>query len=140
MTPLIVVLQLLCSQGFSRQEYQSGLPCPPTGDPPNPGIEPRSSALQADSLLSEPPGKPKNTGVVSLSLLQGNFPTQESNPGHLDCRWNSLPAELPMKHTHTHTHTQINLRNMIFLKLEYNCFTVLHSFLLYSKVNQPFVV
>ena len=42
MTPLIVVLQLLCSQGFSRQEYQSGLPCPPTGDRPNPGIEPRS--------------------------------------------------------------------------------------------------
>ena len=45
------------------------------------------SALQADSLLSEPPGKPKNTGVGSLSLLQGNFPTQESNWGLLHCRW-----------------------------------------------------
>jgi len=33
--------------------------------------------LQADSLPSEPPGKPKNTGVGSLSLLQGIFPTQE---------------------------------------------------------------
>ena len=35
-----------------------GLPCPPPGALPNPGIEPRSSVLQADSLLSEPPGKP----------------------------------------------------------------------------------
>ena len=39
-------------------------------------IEPRSRALQVDSLLSEPAGKPKNTGVGSLSLLQGIFPTR----------------------------------------------------------------
>ena len=45
------------SMGFSRQEYWSGLPCPPPGDLPNPGIEPRSPTLQADSSLSEPPGK-----------------------------------------------------------------------------------
>ena len=63
--------------GFSRQEYWSRLPCLPPGDLPNPGIEPRSPALQADSLLSEPPGKPKNTGVGSLSFLKGIFPTQE---------------------------------------------------------------
>ena len=44
--------------GFSRQEYWSGLPCPPPGDLPNPGFEPRSLAFQVDSLLSEPPGKP----------------------------------------------------------------------------------
>ena len=43
------------SLGFSRQECWSGLPCPPPGDFPNPGIAPRSPALQADSLLSEPP-------------------------------------------------------------------------------------
>ena len=48
-------------------------------DLPNPGIESRSPALQADSLLSEPSGKPKNTGVGSLTLLQGIFPIQESN-------------------------------------------------------------
>ena len=48
--------------------------------------EPRSPALQADSLPSEPPGKPKNTEVGSLSLLQGNFPTPESNQGLLHCR------------------------------------------------------
>ena len=46
----------------------------------NPGLQPRSSTLWADSLLSEPPRKPKNTGVGSLSLLQGIFLTQESNP------------------------------------------------------------
>ena len=45
--------------GFSRQEYWSGLPCPPPGSLPNPGIEPRPPALQADSLLTEPPGEPK---------------------------------------------------------------------------------
>ena len=43
--------------------------------------------LQADSLPSKPPGKPKNTGVGSLALLQGLFPTQESNQGLLHCRW-----------------------------------------------------
>ena len=46
-----------CPQGFSRQEYWSGLPCPPPRDLPNPGIEPRSPSLHADSLPSEPPGK-----------------------------------------------------------------------------------
>ena len=60
---------------FSRQEYWSGLPLPSPGDPPDPGIKPRSPTLQVDSLLSEPPGKPKDTGVGSL--FQGNFPTQE---------------------------------------------------------------
>ena len=47
------------------------------------GIEPRSPALQVDSLPSEPQGKPKNTEVGSLSLLQQIFPTQESNQGLL---------------------------------------------------------
>ena len=48
--------------------------------------QPRSPALQVDSLPSEPPGKLKNTGVGSLSLLQGIFPTQELNWGLLHCR------------------------------------------------------
>ena len=43
---------------ISRQEYWSGLPLLSLGDLLNPGIEPRSPALQADSLLSEPQGKP----------------------------------------------------------------------------------
>ena len=47
-------------------------------DLPNPGIEPRYPILQVDSLPFEPPGKPKNIRVGSLSLLQGIFLTQES--------------------------------------------------------------
>ena len=52
---------------------------PFSGDLPNPGIELRSPALQADSLPAEPQGKPKNTGVGCLSLLQRIFLTQESH-------------------------------------------------------------
>ena len=62
------------------------MPFPPPGDLPNPGIKPRSPILQEDSLPSEPPGKPKNIGVGSLSLLHGIFSTQESNQGFLHCR------------------------------------------------------
>ena len=46
------------SMGFSRQEYWSGLPFPSPGDLPDPGIELGSPVLQADTLTSEPPGKP----------------------------------------------------------------------------------
>ena len=72
---------------FSRPEYWSGEPFPSPGDLPNPEIEPRFPTLQADSLPAESPGKPNNTGVGSLTLLQGIFLTQESNGGRLHCRW-----------------------------------------------------
>ena len=52
--------RLLCPWGFSRQEYWSGLTCPPPGDLPNPGIEARSPTLQVDSLPAEPQGKSKS--------------------------------------------------------------------------------
>ena len=61
-------------------------PFPSAGDLSNPWIEPRSPALKANSLPAEPPGKPKNTGVGSLALLQWIFPTQDSNQGLLHCR------------------------------------------------------
>ena len=54
-TPWTVAHQSPPSMGFSRQEYWSGLPFPSPEDLPNPGIEPRSPALQADALTSEPP-------------------------------------------------------------------------------------
>ena len=56
------------SMGFSRQEHWSGLPCPPPGDLPDPGIEPASPALQADSL---PTAKP--SGKLCTYILS-NFP------------------------------------------------------------------
>ena len=52
-TPWMVACQALLSMGFSRQAYWSGLPFPSAGDLPEPGIEPRSPALQADSLQTE---------------------------------------------------------------------------------------
>ena len=52
-TPWTVAHRAPLSMGFSRQEYWSGLPFPSPGDLPDPGIEPKSSALQADSLPTE---------------------------------------------------------------------------------------
>ena len=76
---------------FSREEYCSGLPFPSPGDLPNPGIEPRSPALQADSLRSEPQGKPKNTGVGSLSADLPNLGIELGSP---TLQADSLPTEL----------------------------------------------
>ena len=75
---------------------------PSPGHLPNPGIEPRPPALWADSLPAEPQRKPKNTGVGSLSLFQGIFPTQESNRGLLHCRrfftnWVTREAHITME-------------------------------------------
>ena len=63
--------------GFSRQEYWGGLPFPPPGDLPNPGIKPRSPMLQAVSLPSEPPG----TGYIS-NLVSPPLPTCASGARH----------------------------------------------------------
>ena len=79
------------------QEYWSGLPCPPPEDLPNPGVKPRSHALQVDSLPSEPPKKPKNTGVGSLSLPPVDLPDPGIEPGSPALQADSLPAELPGK-------------------------------------------
>ena len=81
------VLRLFATLFSSQQEHWSGLPCPPPGDLPNPGTKLRSPTLQVDFffLPAEPQGKPKNTGVGSLSFLQWIFLTQESNRGFLHC-------------------------------------------------------
>ena len=81
-----VAHQMPLSMEFPKQEYWSGLPFPSPGDLRNPGIKPRFPALQVNSSPAEPPGKPKNTGVGNLCLLQRIFPTQESNQGHLHGR------------------------------------------------------
>ena len=59
MTPWTVVCQIPLSIGFPRRDYWSGLPFPSPGDLPDTMIEPKSSALPADSLLSEHKGSPK---------------------------------------------------------------------------------
>ena len=83
-----------------------GCPGPPPGDLPNPGIKPRSPTLQADSLPAEPEGKPKNTGVGSLFLLQRIFLTQESNQGLLHCRRILYQLSYRGRLTHTHRFNQ----------------------------------
>ena len=72
--------------GILQARILEGVAFPFSRDIPNWGIEPRSPALQADSLSAEPPGKLKNTRVHSLSLLLWLFLTQESNQGLLHCR------------------------------------------------------
>ena len=71
-----VTHQASLSMGFPRQEYCSGLLFPSPGDLLNPGIKPRSRALQADSLLSEPPRKlVRNRNVIQFSIIihEGKF-------------------------------------------------------------------
>ena len=65
-TPWTVAHQAPPSMGFSRQEYWRGLPFPSPEDLPDPGIEPRSLALQADALTAEPPGKPGCKGYLKI--------------------------------------------------------------------------
>ena len=82
--------RLLYSWGSSRQEYWSGLPCPPPGDLPNAGIEPRSPSLHVYSLPTEPQGKPlKNSSwhveSESCSVMSDSF-----QPHGLHSPWNSL--------------------------------------------------
>ena len=77
---------------FPKQEYWSGLPFPSAEDLPDPGIKPRSLALQADSLPTEPPEKPHATAAKSLQLcltlcdpIDGSQPSSPI-PGILQAR------------------------------------------------------
>ena len=123
--------RLLCpwdspSMGFSRQEYWSGLPFPFPGDLPDPGIEPRSPAMEADALTSEPPGKPnlpaiQETWVLSLGqedplekritmtpvFLPGEFHGQKSLVGYSpsDHKMSDKTEWLTHTKTYTHMHT-----------------------------------
>ena len=78
-TPWTVAYQAPLSMGFSRQEYWNGLPFRNPGDLPDPGIEARSPAFQADALTSEPPGKPsKGTSLGGEDPLEKEMTTHSS--------------------------------------------------------------
>ena len=68
-TPWTIAYQAPLSMEFSREEYWSGLPFPSQGELPDPGIECRSPALQAEALPSEPPGKPDSDEYQPCTLL-----------------------------------------------------------------------
>ena len=72
-TPWTVARQAPLSMGFSRQEDWSGLPFPSPEDLPDPGIEPRSSALHVDSLLTELGGKAMRLISILIRSGRGNF-------------------------------------------------------------------
>ena len=92
MTPWTVAYQAPLCMGFSRQEYWSGLPLPPSGDLPETGIEPGSPALQADSLPSEPPEKPKSYfEAFSLGTTEFDSPHCIS----WSRKWQPTPVFLP---------------------------------------------
>ena len=74
------------SMEFSRQEYWSGLPFPSPGHLPDPGIEPRSPPVQADTLLSEPPGK-----LTLVQFLGQEDPLEKAS--HSSYFWASLLAQ-----------------------------------------------
>ena len=82
-TPWTIARQAPLSMGVFRQEYWSGLPCPPPGDLPDPGIEPGSPALQEDSLASESPGKSTNWRLKHIYLCRylGSIPGSGRSPG-----------------------------------------------------------
>ena len=65
------------SMGFLRQEYWGGSSFPSSRDLPNPGIEPRSLALQADFLPSEPPGKPRDLFFIIEGYIVLRYPTSD---------------------------------------------------------------
>ena len=96
-TPWTVAYQAPPTMGFSRQEYWSGLPFPSPGDLPDPGIKPRSPTLQADALISEPPGKPKDGPRNHTTQLLGRI--QYGFPGDSEvkvCAWNvGNPGSIP---------------------------------------------
>ena len=95
-TARVVASQVPLSMELSRQEYWSGLPFPPPGDLPDPGIEPGPPALQADSLPSEPEGFIHKGGYQIRSHLSAPPPTQTQ-----DSRSNGSPLQLCSLRTYT---------------------------------------
>ena len=90
-TPWTVAYQASPSMEFSRQEYWNGLPFPSPGDPPNPGIEPGSSALQADTLPSKPPRKPPAMWETWVWSLGWEDPLQKEKATHSSILGQRIP-------------------------------------------------
>ena len=93
-TPWTVDYQASLSMEFSRQEYWNGLPFPSPGDLPNPGIEPGSLALQADTLLSEPPGRSFHVKMGTIKAINGMDLTEAED---IKKRWQGYTEELYKK-------------------------------------------
>ena len=112
-----------------------------------PTIEPRSPALQVDSLPAEPQGKSKNTGMGSLSLFQGIFLTQGSNWGLLRCR--QILYQLSYEGSHGSIRGQVqcsccsgaNLCSTVYNPMDYSRpgFPVFHNLPEFAQVHVHWV-
>ena len=113
MTPWTIACQAPLSVEFFRQEYRSWVPCPPPGDLPNPGIKPKSSALQADSLPSETPGKPQMLDEGHLIIFGAcgcKLEETRGNPIQLRGTLFMLSGDLSQKFYHCHHQMQLNCK------------------------------
>ena len=138
-TPWTVAYQAPLSMGFSRQEYWSGLPFPPPGDLPNPGIKPRSPELQADALPSEPSGEPLADYAAAAKSLQScptlcdpidGSPPSSPVPGILKARsleWVAISFSIAVSST-----------NQVFLSASF-CFQVIYSIVLFVFFVNVFI-
>ena len=114
-TPWTLAQQAALSMGLLRWEYWSGLPFPPPGDPPNPGIKPVSPALSAGFLIAEPPGKPARYHdphqylVLFSFLATGNLSSispvlgrasYKSWPASFTCNWSTKEVMHPRWHSY----------------------------------------
>ena len=91
-TPWTVAHKAPLSLGFSRQRYWIGLPFPSPGDLPNPGIESRSPTLQADTLPSEPLGKPQSNKPQGNEFHQQWCELRRGSFSIWDLRWGCSPS------------------------------------------------
>ena len=90
--------RLFCPWGFSRQEYWSGLSCPPPGDLPNPEIEPRSPALQVILYCLSHQGRPRILEWVAHPFSRGSSQSRNcTRVSHTASGFFTLPAKLPRK-------------------------------------------
>ena len=103
-----------------------GCLCPSPGDLPNPGIKPRSPAMEADSLPSEPPGKLMNTRVGSLSLLQDIFQAQELNQDLLHCRQILDQLSHQGSHKYIYIHVCVLAKLLQCVRLFVTLWTITH--------------
>ena len=113
------------SMGFSWQEYWSGLPFPPPGDLPDSGTEPvylESPAKVAGFFITEPPGKPKSTGLGSLSLLQQIFLTHQTRVSCIlawEIPWTEEPGRLQSMGLQRVRHDWAHMQAGVILRAPY---------------------
>ena len=113
--PMDCSCQAPLSMGFSRQEYWSGLPFPPPGDRPNPGIGPTSPALSGGFFTAEPPGKPKilctwlniDIHIVKSNFLSIKLPSLTNDIGrwyfpHQQKRISCIPTDIIIPYSMVH--------------------------------------